>query len=152
MTEPDNPGYSDREKRNLKNYLSAKAAFNAKDLPACMCFYADDHQIKSQDLGPGREHIERLLSSMHDNWQDLSTVVENAIAKDDWVAGWCTTEGTHFKPLWGIAPTGRRIRSIFWEMHRFNEAGQIAETWNLVDGLTILQQLGAVPTADRNFR
>lgn len=54
--------------RNKDNYLQAKAAFNRKDMTGCMSYYALDHQIRSRDIGPGRQHIERMLSSMHDSW------------------------------------------------------------------------------------
>lgn len=133
-------------KRNKENYLAAKAAFNAKDMAACMSYYALDHQIRSRQVGPGRQHIEQFLSSMHDSWSDLRIVVEHAVAEDDWVVGRCTTTAVHSKPVLGVAPTNRRIQTTFWDMHRFNADGEIAETWNLMDSLAIMQQLGLVPS------
>ena len=62
---------SDIAARNKENYLKAKAAFNVKDMAGCMSFYAPDHQIRSRDVGPGREHIEQFLTSMHESWSDL---------------------------------------------------------------------------------
>ena len=73
--------------RNKENYLKAKAAFNQKDMAGCMSYYAPDHHIRSRDVGPGRQHIERFLSSMHESWPDLVIVVEHAVAEDDWVVG-----------------------------------------------------------------
>jgi predicted ester cyclase len=133
--------------RNKENYLKAKAAFNRKDMAACMSYYALDHQIRSRDVGPGREHIERFLSSMHDSWSDLLIVVEHAVAEDDWVVGRCTTTATHSKTVMGIEPTNRQIQATFWDMHRFDEGGRIVETWNLMDSLAIMQQLGLIPAA-----
>jgi ketosteroid isomerase-like protein len=72
--------------RNKENYLKAKAAFNEKDMAGCMSYYARDHQIRSRDVGPGREHIEQFLSAMHANWSDLKIVVDHAVAEGDWVA------------------------------------------------------------------
>ena len=57
--------------RNKENYLKAKAAFNQKDMAGCMSYYAPDHQLRSRDVGPGRQHIERFLSSMHESWPAL---------------------------------------------------------------------------------
>jgi predicted ester cyclase len=131
--------------RNKENYLKAKAAFNEKDMAGCMSYYALDHQIRSRSVGPGREHIEQFLSSMHGAWSDLTIVVDHAIAEGDWVAGMCTSTAIHSKPVMGVAPTGREIRATFWDMHRFNAEGKIAETWNLMDSLAIMQQLGLVP-------
>lgn len=132
--------------RNKDNYLKAKAAFNEKDMAACMSYYALDHQIRSREVGPGREHIERFLSGMHDSWSDLKIIVDHAVAEGDWVAGRCTSTAIHSKPVLGVAPTNREVRTTFWDMHRFNADGKIAETWNLMDSLAIMQQLGLVPS------
>jgi predicted ester cyclase len=132
--------------RNKENYLQAKAAFNAKDMAGCMSYYALDHQIRSKPVGPGREHIEQFLSGIHETWSDFKIIVDHAIAEDDWVAGRCTSTGIHSKPVMGVAPTYREIRTTFWDMHRFNAEGKIVETWNLTDSLTIMQQLGVVPS------
>ncbi|HKQ14645.1 MAG TPA: ester cyclase [Steroidobacteraceae bacterium] len=132
--------------RNKENYLQAKAAFNRQDMAGCMRYYAPDHRLRSRDVGPGRQHIERLLSSMRESWPDLAIVVEHAVAEDDWVAGRCTATATHTKTVMGAAPTDRRVQASFWDMHRFDAEGRIVETWNLLDSLALLQQLGLVPT------
>lgn len=132
--------------RNKDNYLKAKAAFNDKDLDRCMSYYAADHQIRSRDVGPGREHIRQSLASTRESWPDLKIVVEHAVAEDDWVMGHCTTIATHSQSVMGVAPTNRRIQATFWDLHRFNAEGQIVETWNLTDSLAIMQQLGLVPS------
>ena len=132
--------------RNKDNYLKAKAAFNDKDLDRCMSYYAPDHQIRSREVGPGREHIRQSLASTRESWPDLKIVVEHAVAEDDWVMGHCTTIATHSQPVMGVAPTNRRIQATFWDLHRFNAEGQIVETWNLTDSLAIMQQLGLVPS------
>lgn len=131
--------------RNKENYLQAKTAFNRKDMARCMSYYAPDHQLRSRDVGPGREHIERLLSSTRDSWPDLVIIVDHVVAEDDWVAGRCTTTATHTKTVMGAAPTHRKVQATFWDMHRFDADGRIVETWNLTDSLAIMQQLGIVP-------
>jgi hypothetical protein len=35
---------------------------------------------------------------------------------------------------------------ILGYMHRFDADGRIVKTWNLIDSLAIMQQLGLVPT------
>ncbi len=99
--------------------------------------------------GPGRQHIEQFLGSLHDNWSNLKIVVDHAVAEDDWVAGRCTTTAIHAKPVMGVAPTNREVRTTFWDMHRFDADGKIVETWNALDSLAIMQQLGLVPTSGR---
>lgn len=135
-----------KELRNKENYLKAKAAFNDKDMARCMSYYAHDHQIRSRPVGPGRQHIEQFLAQLHENWSNLKIVVDHATAEGDWVAGRCTSTGTHSKPVMGVKPTNREVQAAFWDMHRFNAEGKIVETWNLMDSLAIMQQLGLAPT------
>lgn len=131
--------------RNKENYLKAKAAFNDRDIDRCVSYYAPDHRIRSREVGPGREHIHQFLASLHDSWAELRIVVEQAVAEDDWVMGRCTTTAIHARPVMGVLPTNRLIQATFWDLHRFNDGGQIVETWNLMDSLAILQQLGLMP-------
>ena len=129
--------------RNKKNYLAAKSAFNRRDLDACMAFYAADHQMRSRAVGPGREHIRAFLASMHETWSDLAIVAEHVVAEGEWVMGRCVSRAIHSTSVMGVAPTSRRIEATFWDLHRFNQEGLIVETWNIVDGLAIMQQLEA---------
>lgn len=135
--------------RNKDNYLKAKAAFNDGDLDRCMSYYVPDHRIRSREVGPGREHIQQFLASTRDSWPDIRIVVEHAVAEDDWVMGRCLTTATHARPVMGVAPTHRRIEAAFWDLHRFDAHGRIVETWNLMDSLALLQQLGLMPMSPK---
>jgi predicted SnoaL-like aldol condensation-catalyzing enzyme len=84
-----------KAQRNKDAYLKAKAAFNENDIAGCMSYYAPDHQIRSREVGPGREHIEQFLVAMHDNWPNLRIVVDHVIAEGDWVCGRCTSTAVH---------------------------------------------------------
>lgn len=127
--------------RNRANYLAAKQAFNRGDLDSCMAHYAPDHRLRSRGSPPGREHIRAFLADMHANWGDLWIEVEQVVAEGAWVMGRCTTTAIHAQPFMGLAPTGRRIVAAFWDLHRFDEAGLIAETWNITDGVAVMRQL-----------
>jgi predicted ester cyclase len=129
--------------RNKQRYLDAKAAFNRGDLDGCIAHYALDHQLRSREVGPGREHIRAFLASMQATWSDLAIVAEHVVAEDDWVMGRCVSTATHSTVVMGVAPTNRRIVATFWDLHRFDKNGLIVETWNISDGLAIMQQLTA---------
>jgi predicted ester cyclase len=134
--------------RNKQNYLDAKAAFNRGDLDACMVFYAEDHQVRSQDVGPGRQHIQQFLTGMRETWGDLRITVEHAVAEGDWVMGHCRSTAIHNRPVMGLEPTGRRIEASFWDLRRFDADGLIAETWNISDRAAIMTQLAAIDRAE----
>ena len=47
----------------------------------------------------------------------------------------------------GVPPTGKQVTTTFWDLHRFDEVGLIVQTWNLVDSLTLMHQLGLLPSS-----
>jgi steroid delta-isomerase-like uncharacterized protein len=65
-------------------------------------------------------------------------------AGDKVVARW-TGSGTHVGEVNGIPPTGKKIRVDAISIHRMKD-GKIAETWEVWDTLSFLQQIGVVPT------
>ena len=131
--------------RNKANYLAAKAAYNARDLDKCLAHYAVDHQIMSRPTPLGREHIRAFFENTFATWPDVQVVVENALAEDYWVMGRSISTATHSATVMGVPATGKKIVTSFWDLHRFNEDGLIAQTWNLIDNLSIMQQLGVAP-------
>jgi predicted ester cyclase len=133
--------------RNKANYIAAKAAYNARDLDHCLSFYAPAHQIMSRQAPPGREHIRAFLEGTLSGWPDLHLEVAHVVAEDDWVMGRCVASATHTTAVMGVAPTGRKVVTTFWDLHRFDETGLIVQTWNLMDSLTLMQQVGLLPAS-----
>jgi predicted ester cyclase len=133
--------------RNKRNYIAAKAAFNARDLDRCLTFYASDHQIMSRPARPGREPIRAFLEGTLVTWPDLRLEVAHVVAEDDWVMGRSVATATQTTAVMGVPPTGKPVVTTFWDLHRFNDAGLIVQTWNLMDGLALMQQLGVLPAA-----
>lgn len=132
--------------RNKQNYLQAKAAYNTRDLDRCIAYYAPDHQIMSKQTPSGREHIRRFFEETFGTWPDIRIVVENVLAEDDWVMGRSITTATHSSPVMGVPATHKTVETTFWDLHRFNGEGLIIQTWNLMDSLSIMRQLGLVPS------
>ena len=136
-----------RDARNKANYIAAKAAYNARELDRCLAFYAPEHQIMSRPAPPGREHIRAFLEGTLAGWPDLCLEVGQVVAEDDWVMGRCVATATHTTAVMRIPPTGKQVVTTFWDLHRFDGAGLIVQTWNLMDSLTLMQQLGLLPSS-----
>lgn len=133
--------------RNKSSYLSAKAAFNSNDIEACLAFYSETHQVMSRPSQKGRSEIREFFASTRQAWPDIQIVVEHAVAENDWVMGRSRATATHTTPVLGVQPTLARIETTFWDLHRFDEDGLIVETWNLMDSLAVMGQLGILPGA-----
>ena len=132
--------------RNKANYLKAKEAFNNNKIDECMLYYAPEHRIKSKPGEAGRDNgIMRFLTQIRETWADIQITVEHIVAEGDLVMARSRAVATHTKAVLGVSPTGKKIEAIFWDLHRFNDEGLIVETWNMMDNLAIMQQLGLFP-------
>jgi steroid delta-isomerase-like uncharacterized protein len=76
---------------------------------------------------------------------DLRITIEDMVAEGEKVAVRRSYRGTHQGPLFGVPATGRPIEIGGLSIFRIVD-GKIAEHWELLDRLALLQQLGAVPT------
>ena len=73
--------------------------------------------------------------------------VEDVIAEGDRVVVRWTNSGRHSGPFLGIPPTGRSFTMAGIDIYRI-ENDHLAEHWHVVDQLSMLQQLGLVPSPD----
>lgn len=132
----------EKTKRNKENYLKAKEAFNKNKIDECILFYAPNHEVKSKPSAKGREGIQKFLEGLHETWADIQITVEHAVAEDNRVMGRSVATATHSKVVLGVPPTNKIIIAVFWDLHLFDDEGLIIETWNLMDNLAIMQQIG----------
>ncbi|TCC53410.1 ester cyclase [Kribbella capetownensis] len=93
----------------------------------------------------GVEAVKQVWSLLLHAFPDLDVHVEDVIAEGDKLVCRNTVTGTHEGDFMGIAPTGKRIS--YKEIMIFRVAsGRITKTWGVVDTLSQLRQLGAIPT------
>ncbi len=76
---------------------------------------------------------------------DSVQTITNLVAEGDFVAAWCTYEGTQQGPMGPFPPSGARVNFDFGAMFRM-EGGRIAEWWVTWDNTAILRQLGHLPS------
>lgn len=93
----------------------------------------------------GREAQKGFTAMMHAAFPDLEGAIEDMIAEGDVIASRWIFQGTHRGELMGIPPTGKRIRISGMDTTRIAN-GQIAEMRVVMDQLSMLQQLGVIPT------
>ena len=128
--------------RNKDNYLKAKQAFNNNRVDECILFYSLEHEVKSKQSEKGRHVIQKFLEDLRQTWPDIQVNVEHCVAEDNWVMGRSVATATHSQVVLGVQPTGKKITATFWDLHLFDDDSLIIETWNLMDSLAIMQQIG----------
>ena len=94
------------------------------------------------------ESFKPLATMWRTAFPDLSYTLEHIIAEGDMVVEHWTARGTHRGRLFGIAPTDKHFENMGINIHHIVD-GKIVETWEVADGLGLLQQLGVVPSWEK---
>ena len=92
----------------------------------------------------GAALLKEVFGRLHLAFPDLHIAVEDLIAEGDKVVARHTVTGTHQGEYMGLPPTSKSITYNEIFIARFAD-GRIAETWGVVDVLSQLRQLGALP-------
>lgn len=95
-------------------------------------------------VAPDREGVKRLFTALRISFPDLRAKIHDQLAQKDRVATRKTFRGTHRGEFLGIAPTGRSVAFDVIDVMRI-EDGRIAEHWNVLDLMGLLQQIGPLP-------
>ena len=103
--------------------------------------HADVPGIPNDKLG-----VKILFAGFHRAFPDFRAEIHDQVAEGDRVVTYKTFHGTHRGELWGIPPTGREVAFDLIDIVRMRD-GQIAEHWNVVDQMGLMQQLGVAPGA-----
>jgi steroid delta-isomerase-like uncharacterized protein len=92
----------------------------------------------------GAELLKEVFGRLLRAFPDLHVTVEDVIAEGDKVVARNTVTGTHQGEYMGLQATGKSVTYNEIFIARF-AGGRIAETWGLVDVLSQMRQLGAIP-------
>jgi steroid delta-isomerase-like uncharacterized protein len=92
----------------------------------------------------GAEAVKEVFARLHRAFPDLHITIEDLVEEGDKVGFRNTVTGTHQGEYMGLPPTGKTVTYHEIFIARFAR-GRIAETWGVVDVLSQMKQLGAIP-------
>lgn len=96
-------------------------------------------------LAPTKEGVLDLFRMYRTAFPDLRMHVEDVLVSGDKTVTRVRATGTHHGELMGMQPTGKSVDVKLIDIMRFDDAGMLREHWGLIDMLSMMQQLGAVP-------
>lgn len=126
--------------KNKEKYLKAKEAFNKNEMEECLSYYSPNHKISGGQQGT----IRLFLEGIQHTWLGIQIIIEEVLAEGDMVMAKCKAIATHSNNVRGVPASHKQIQTSFWDLHRFDENGKVIETWNILDNLPIMQQLGLI--------
>jgi steroid delta-isomerase-like uncharacterized protein len=117
--------------------------FNEGNLPLLDGLFTADFVDHSAPPGlpPGVEGFKLFLGAVHGGFPDIEETVEDLLAIDNKVVTRQVIRGTHQGDYMGIPATGTHVVVSAISIYRFSQ-GKIAELWQQIDALGMMQQLG----------
>jgi steroid delta-isomerase-like uncharacterized protein len=114
----------------------------------CAVCHPNFVMIKGAGAGdlPGKEGAKKQIELFRSAMPDLTFTVEEQIAEGNKVVSRISAHGTHQGELFGIPPTGKKVKFkavSIWTVGN----GQLVQEEIFQDMLGVLQQLGVAPAA-----
>ena len=92
----------------------------------------------------GVEGLTAMVQEYRAALSNLKVTVEHQFADGDYVATRTTVSGRHDGELMGAPATGREVAVSMLTISRCKD-GKIEEEWEIIDAVSLLQQVGALP-------
>ena len=92
----------------------------------------------------GPEGLAKMVQGYREAIGGLTVTIDQQFTEGDYVATRFTARGRHDGELMGAAPTGRNVEFTGLTVSRCRD-GRIEEEWELIDTVSLLQQVGALP-------
>lgn len=123
-----------------------EAALNSGRVDAGLELFAEPCQYNGHPID--RKVIQQMRTVLWTAAPDVSWIAEHVFAEGDWVAVRWRMRGTHtgefVHPAWGSPPaSGKPVAVTYLDHYRIAD-GQIAEVWEVRDGLSLQEQFGIV--------
>jgi steroid delta-isomerase-like uncharacterized protein len=96
--------------------------------------------------GADLAQLKQSIGSFREGFPDLRAEVRHAVAEGDLVSTWVSYRGTHKGEFAGLSGSGRPVKFVAWDLIRVKD-GRIAEITQYCDVFTLMNQIGALPTA-----
>jgi steroid delta-isomerase-like uncharacterized protein len=120
---------------------------NAGDLDGFGALVADDfiEHDGTPGFAPTKAGVIELFQMYRAAFPDLKLHAEEVLVSGDKTVTRARATGTHQGELMGMPPTGRSADVKFIDIHEYNATGLMSGHWGIVDMLSMMQQLGAIP-------
>ena len=133
------------------DYEAAMRSFyeliSAGDIDGFGEMLADDFVEHEESPGfpPTKEGVMEFFRAHLAAFPDTSMDPQDVLVSGDKVVARLRVTGTHQGDFMGMPATGREIDVKLIDITRFGDDGLAYEHWGVLDSMTMMQQLGAVP-------
>jgi len=105
-----------------------------------------DHEELPGDLPQDKHGVKQFFAMLRSAFPDMRMDVEDLIAEGDKIVARVAMTATQRGEFMGVPPSGRSVDVQIIDVLRIRD-GQAIEHWGIIDGMALMQQLGAIPEA-----
>ena len=122
-----------------------KRFFNDHNPSVVNEYFARDFKWHGGRVGDyeGAENYAVAMTSFFRGLPDAHAIKQDLIESGNTVAARFVVEATHKGELWGVKPTGRKIRRNAMMIYRIAD-GRVSEQWAAEDWTAILSEMGLI--------
>jgi steroid delta-isomerase-like uncharacterized protein len=124
--------------RLVKLFNSGDMAFISNYFSPEFIGHRTDGDTTYKDFEKGAKELIKAFPDLKFNLDDMIVEGDNFMAR-------CTATGTHKGKFMGVPATGKKVK-FWWITIRRVANGKCVEGWDLMDSLTLMQQLGVMPS------
>lgn len=130
-----------KARRTLEDIFPNADVAALSDVVHPECF---NHELPP-GMPQGLEGMQQVMLWLNRAFSDLRYEIHQVIAEGDTAVVYCTMRGRHTGEFMGVPPTNQSIAANQIHIVRFQD-GKGVEHWAVRDDLTLMRQLGALPT------
>jgi steroid delta-isomerase-like uncharacterized protein len=134
---------TETNKATVRRYLETVIGEGRADLVEE--FMVEGIELRGTGLPPGLSAIQQFVVGLNTAFPDRHLSIDDVLAEGDKVVTRTTMTGTHQGEMQGIPATGKPVTQPAITIFRLTN-GKIAEGWYASDHLSMMQQLGVIPT------
>ena len=103
-----------------------------------------DHAEGPPGQPEGKEGVRFFVSIMRDAFSDLKVTMGPSVESEDMASAEVTISGKHTGDFMGVPATDKSFEIKCVDIIRY-EGEKCAEHWGVIDMMSLMQQLGAIP-------
>ena len=137
---------ADDNKSLIRRYIEAVDANDSSDWSVLDEYIAEDfvaHNPPAPGVSLDRDGMKQAAEIFRVG-SPGSHQITLQVAEGDLVSSYITGSGIHSGELMGIPASNNQVETSGITFHRIRD-GKIVEYWSVVDVLSVLQQVGAIP-------
>ena len=138
---------SEENKRRYEKFVDQ--VINKGNMDAVDEFIAEEFvehdPVPGMEALSGRDAMKQMISMFRAACPDLSSTTDFLVAEGDLVVGRHTARGTQTGELMGIPASGKQFEMSEIHIVRIVD-GKAVEHWGVADQMSMMQQLGVIPS------